>query len=64
MRNNIEFSPLQVIVKGSLNKAIEKFNKLCAEDGLFDKLKEKRAYEKPSAKQRRKLNQKLKEKKV
>jgi len=62
MKRGNDFSPRQVIVRDSLNKAIQKLNKLCAEDGVFKKLKEKRAYEKPSQRKRRKKLMMVKDK--
>lgn len=47
---------MQVQVKGNnVDRALRSLKRKLAEDGLFEKLREKEAYEKPSDKRRRKL---------
>ena len=50
-----EFRPLEVKVRdNNVEQAIRVLKKMLQKDGLFKRLKEKRSYEKPSDRKRRK----------
>lgn len=50
----VKFVPLEVEVDGDLEKALRKFKILFQRDRVIGQLKERRFYEKPSEKKRRK----------
>lgn len=50
-----DFRPLEVrVIDNNVDQAIRVLKKMLQKDGLFRRLKEKRSYEKPSDKKRRK----------
>lgn len=53
----VEAKPLEVVVGEHFEKAFRAFRTKVQKDGILSLFKEKRAYEKPSDKRRRKRNQ-------
>jgi small subunit ribosomal protein S21 len=49
-----QLGPLEVVVDGSLERAMSRLKRLMASEGVLKDLKKRRYYEKPSVKRKRK----------